>query len=96
MATPKQVNRKTMGLKGGVSSPGVEGLNYGGGVVNLNDEIQLSNFKFVPQIFGGAIWIPMRKIAPPNIWGGYLDPYEQNSPKNGNWTQDAAGIAVAD
>jgi len=55
-----------MCLKGGGSSPGVESLNpsHGGGVVTLNDKIQVSNFKIVPQIFGGAIWIPMSKIAP--------------------------------
>ena len=44
-----------------------------------NDEIQVSNFKFVPQIFGGAILLPMSKIAPPD----------------GSCAQDAGGIAVA-
>jgi len=30
-----------------------------------NDEIQVSNLRFVPQTFGGAILLPMSKIAPP-------------------------------
>ena len=40
----------------------------------------MNNFRFVPQVFGGAILLPMSKIAPPN----------------GSGTQDAAGKAIAD
>jgi len=44
--------------------------------------MQVRNFRFVPQTFGGAILLPMSQIAPPN----------------GSCAQDvaAAGIAVAD
>jgi len=48
-----------MGFEGGGSSFGVEGQNYGGGWW-----IYVSNFKFVPQTFGGAILLSMSKTAP--------------------------------
>jgi len=31
-----------------------------------DDEIYVSNFRFVPYIFWGAILLPMSKRAPPN------------------------------
>ena len=45
-----------------------------------NDAIQKNNFRFVPQILGGPILLPLSKIAPPN----------------GSCVQDSAGLAVAD
>ena len=50
-----------MGLKGGGSSLGVEGRNYG-----VGGEIYVRNFRFVPQIFGGVILLSKSKINPPN------------------------------
>jgi len=63
------------GLQGGISSLGVEVQNYGGG-----GEIEVRNFRFVPQKFVGVTLQFMIKITPPN----------------GNCEQDAAGIGVAD
>ena len=62
-------------MKGGISSVGVEGRNYG-----VGDEIQVRNFRFVPQIFGGVILLMESKVTPPN----------------GSCTQDAAAKGVAD
>ena len=40
----------------------------------------MRNFRFVPQIFGGVIFLVESKLTP----------------ANGSWAQDAAGIGVAD
>ena len=67
-----------MGLEGGVSSLGVEGRNYGGVA-----EIEMRDFRFVPQIYGGGICsLCMSRITPPN--GG------------GSCAQYAEGIGFAD
>jgi len=42
-------------------------------------KISLSNFRFLSQMFGGAILLPISKIAPPN----------------GSYVQDAMGTAIA-
>jgi len=64
-----------MGLEGGDSSFDIEGRNYRG-----SDDIDMSNFRFVPQILGGVILLSMSEITPPNS----------------SCAQDAAGIIVAD
>jgi len=53
-----------MGLYGGVSSLrlGGKGRNYGFG----DDEIAVSKFRFLLQIFGGGILLIGSKIPPPN------------------------------
>jgi len=63
------------GSQGGFSSLGVEVQNYGGG-----GEIEVRNFRFVPQKFVGVTLQFMNKITPPN----------------GSCEQDAAGIGVTD
>jgi len=61
------IHRETMGLGGGVSSLVDEGPNFeGGGEIFGDDEISVSNFRFLPQIFGRGILLPMSKIPPPN------------------------------
>ena len=48
-------------MEGGVSSLGDEGRNYGG-----VGEIEVRNFRFVLQIFGGVILLIESKLTPPN------------------------------
>ena len=75
------IHKITMGLEGRVSSLGGAGRDYAGGDdIFEDDKISVSDFRFLPQMFGGAILLPISKIAPPN----------------GSYVQDAMGTAVAD
>ena len=68
-------------LKGAVWSQGGEGQNYAVGVMKfLKMIIWVSNFRFIPQIFGEVILLPMSKITSPNC----------------SCTQAAVNIAVTD
>jgi len=73
-------HRETMGLKGGGSSLGSEGRSCRGSDEISGDIIWVGNFRFIPQIFGEVILLPMSKITSPN----------------GSCAQAAVGIAVTD
>ena len=72
------IHRETMGLEGGVPHWLLKAEIMEGGW--WIDEIQVSNFRFVPQIIGGSILLLLSKIAP----------------THGSGAQDVVGIAVAD